>query len=148
MDADIQELVDQYRLAVAFARGFIDELGEERAHPVILRAFESIQVDAARDLAAELGDNSLEALAAHYRERARERDNLEVVEVTDEHVALKITRCRAFEAFSYLGVPELCRLYCDSDDAYIKAFNPSMRMIRTKTIAGGDACCDHTWALE
>jgi hypothetical protein len=148
MKPDVQEYVDRYRVAVAFARAFIDELGEKQAYPIIQRAFEDMQIEAAHDLAEELGDNSLEALAAHYRKLASERDNLEIVEVTGEQIALKITRCRAFEAFSHLGMPELCQLYCNSDDAYIKAFNPQMRMIRTRTIASGDAYCDHIWALE
>jgi hypothetical protein len=148
MDPQVQPLIDRYEMAVAFAQEFVEELGEARAHPIIQRALEKMQIKAAQDLAERLGSNSLEALADHYRERAAERDNLEILEVTDKHVALKITRCRAFEAFSHLGAPEICRLYCDSDHAYIKAFNPKMKMMRTKTIAAGDECCDHIWALD
>ena len=102
----------------------------------------------AHELAEQLGDNSLQALAAHYRKLAAEKDNLEIVEVTDRHIALKISRCRAWEAFKHLGVPEICRLYCDSDHAFIKAFNPDMKMIRTQTLSCGDSCCDHIWALK
>jgi hypothetical protein len=148
MDPEVQPFVEKYEVAVAFAKEFVEELGEARAHPIIKRAFEKMQIKAAQDLAERLGSNSLEALAEDSRRRAAERDTLEVVEVTDKHVALKLTRCRAFEAFSYLGAPEICRLYCDSDDAYIQAFNPKMKMVRTKTIAGGDAYCDHTWVLD
>lgn len=148
MRPDLQEFVDRYRVAVAFARAFVEELGKEQAYPIIQRAFEEMQVEAARELADELGDNSLETLADHYRQRAAESDTLEVVEVTDRQIGLKITRCRSFEALSHLGMPELCRLYCNSDHAYIRAFNPNMRMVRTKTIASGDDYCDHTWVLE
>ena len=54
----------------------------------------------------------------------------------------------AAEAFAYLGLPEVCKLYCQSDYAMIKAFNPKMKLVRTETIAGGDEYCDHIWALE
>ena len=148
MDPDVQALVDRYEMAVAFAQEFNGELGEERAHPIIQRALEQMQMRVAQELAAELGGNSLEALANYYRQQAAERENLEILEITDKQVALKITRCRAFEAFSHLGAPEICRLYCDSDDVFIKSFNPDMKMIRTRTIAAGDDYCDHIWALE
>ena len=148
MKEEIPEFVEKYELAVAFAREFIAELGQERAMEVMARAFEKIQVKVGEDLAAELGDNSCAALGAHLRRRAEGMPTLEVLEADDEHVALKITRCRAWEAFQHLGAPEICRLYCDSDNAYIKAFNPEMKMIRAKTLATGDDCCDHVWARE
>lgn len=144
MDPQLQERIKQYEMAVAFAKEFIEELGEERALPIIARALEKMQIKAARQLAEKLGSNSLEALAEHYRRTAPER----VLEVTDRHIALKIPRCLSWEAFNYLGAPEICRLYCNTDDAYIKAFNPRMKMIRTKTISNGDEYCDHIWALE
>jgi len=147
MDEGVQERIKEYRLAVTLAKAFISELGEERALAIIGQAFETIQVNAAKQLAEELGSNTLEALAGHYQRQAAENDHLEVLEVTDRRIALRITRCRAWEAFQHLGAPELCRLYCDSDHTYIRAFNPRMRLARTQTIAGGDSCCDHVWEI-
>ena len=148
MKADVPEFVEKYELAVAFAREFVAEVGEERTHPVLARAFAQVQTQAGQDLAAELGSNSCAALAENLRRRAQELPSMEVLEADDQHVALKITKCRAWEALQYLGMPEICRLYCDSDDTYIKAFNPKMKLIRTQTLAAGDACCDHIWAME
>ena len=148
MNESLQPWIDKYELAVAFADEFKDELREPRTLSILQRAFERIQVKVGQDLAEKLGDNSLEALAENIRKNAAERDNLEVVEITDTHIATKITRCRAAEAFAALGAPELCRLYCDSDYAYIKAFNPNMRMVRTKMISAGDEYCNHIWVLD
>ena len=134
-------------MAVAFAQAFADEVGEERMLAVVARAFEKVQIRAGRELAEELGSNTLDALAEHLRGQAAENEYLEVLEVTDQRVALKITRCRAWEAFQHLGAPELCPLYCDSDHAYIQAFSPRMRLVRTQTIAEGDDCCDHVWKI-
>ncbi len=148
MDTRLQDRITRYEMAVAFARQMIEELGEAEAYAILSRAFEKLQLENARQLQERLGSNSLAALAAHCRKQAGELDNYEVLEATDRHVALKITRCVAYEAFAALGLPEICRLYCDSDYSYIKAFNPDMKMIRTKTIAAGDAYCDHIWTLE
>jgi predicted hydrocarbon binding protein len=148
MESDIQEWVNRYEMAVAFARQMIEELGEPRALGILARALEKMQVKVGQDLAKKLGTNSLEALAEHIRSQAAQRDNLQVVEVTDKLIACRITRCRSAEAFQQLGAPEICRLYCDSDYAYIRAFNPKMRMVRTKTIAAGDDYCNHIWALD
>lgn len=148
MDESLQLWIDRYSLAVAFAEELMAELGKAHALTVLARAFEKVQVKAGQDLATSLGDNSLQALAEDMRKRAAERDNLEILEVTDTYIATRISRCRSAEAFARLGAPDLCRLYCDSDYAYIRAFNPRMRMVRTRTIAAGDAYCNHIWALD
>jgi len=148
MDARLQDRINRYEMAVAFARQMIEELGEEQAYGILARAFEKMQLKNAAQLRERLGGNSLELLAEDNRRTAQALDNFDVLEATDRHVALKITRCVAYEAFKALGLPEICRLYCESDHAYIKAFNPDMKLIRTKTIAAGDAYCDHIWALE
>lgn len=148
MDEALRPWVEKYELAVAFANEFREELGEPRTLSILQTVFEKIQIQVAHDLAEELGDNSLEALAENTRKKAAERDTFEVVEITDTHIATKITRCRAAEAFDALGAPDLCRLYCDSDYAYIKAFNPNMRMVRTKMISAGDEYCNHIWVLD
>ena len=144
----VQEAIKEYELAVAFAKELMEELGKEKALQIIAKAFEKLQVRRAKELAEELGDNSLETLARYYQKRAAENENLHVLEVTDSRMATKISRCRALEAFTQLGAPEICRAYCGSDYAYVKAFNPRMKLIRTKTLADGDDCCNHIWALE
>ena len=148
MDQQLQTLIEKYELAALFAREFMSELGKDRALEVMKRGFEKLQTRHGRDLARQLGDNSLEALAAHYHATVPGKDYQEILEVSDRHIALKITRCRALEAFRELGVPGLCRLFCESDHAFIKAFNPQLRLVRTKTIAAGDDCCDHIWMKE
>lgn len=147
MDTRLQDRIGRYELAVAFAREFVNELGPERAYPVIQRAFETLQIQNGRKLAEQLG-GSFEALAEQNREMAKSLDGFEVLEITDREIKTRITRCVAYEAFEALGMPELCKLYCESDYPYIKAYNPEMKLVRTKEIANGDAYCDHIWAVE
>jgi len=132
MDTKLQERVNRYELAVAFAKEFIGELGEQQALGIIRRAFERLQAKAGKELAEQLKSNSLDALAEHYRKQAAESDNLELLEVTDRRIALKVSRCLSWEAFKLLGAPEICRIYCESDHAYIKAFNPNLKKTKTR----------------
>ena len=148
LDARLQDRLNRYEMAVAFARQMIEELGEARAFEILASAFERVQTLNAQKLAQQLGSNSLEAFAEHQRKMTATMDNVEVLEVAGDHISMKITRCFAYEAMRELGLPQLCKIYCASDDAYIKAFNPRMKLVRTKTIAAGDPYCDHIWALE
>ena len=99
MDADIQPFVERYQLTVAFYKEFEKELGEARALSIAQKAFEKFMIQTGKDLAEELGDNSLEALAENSRKNAAQNEAMEVLEVTDHHIASKITRCRSAEAF-------------------------------------------------
>ena len=148
MDEQLKQRIKEYQMPAAFYAEMKDELGQERALKIVRRALEKLHLKLALELRERLGGNSFEALAADYSRRARESDNLEILEVTGSRIACKVTRCLSAEAFEVLGCPEVCREYCQTDYAYIKAFNPKMKLIRTKTIAAGDGFCDHIWALE
>ena len=148
MDDLVKQRIREYDLAAAIYKETAKELGGDRALKIVRRVLDARQLETAEELKKNLGGNSFELLAENYRKKAAERDTLEILEITDKHIACKVTQCVSAEAFEALGCPELCREYCDTDFAYIKAFNPKMKLIRTKTIAGGDDYCDHIWALE
>ena len=148
MDAKLKERVANLEIMAAIVKEFMSELGKSRALEIIKQGLEKLGQEHGRKRAEQLGGNSLEDLKKFYRKRAAEADNVELVEETDKHVAIKINRCLGAEAMVQLGIPEVAQIYCNTDYGMIKAFNPQMKMIRTKTIAGGDEYCDHIWALE
>jgi len=135
-------------LAVAFARELIAEVGRERALPLLGRAVIRMRQAEARRLAEQWGDNSLTALGAHFRRLQAEQGLLEVLEATESRLAVRIHRCPSTEAFRLLGMPELAPLFCASEPAFIKAFNPQLRHRSAQTIARGGSCCEHVWTLE
>lgn len=147
-DPLLQARLERNELAVAFAQELIAELGRERAMPILARAINRMQSDAARALARQLGDNSLTALGDYFRRRAAQQGILEVLEATERRLAIRIRRCPSTEAFRRLGLAEIAPLFCASDHAFIRAFNPRIKLSRTQTIARGGACCDHVWELE
>jgi len=144
----LQARLERNELAVAFAQELIAELGRVRAIPILARAINRMQSEAARALAGQLGDNSLAALGEYFRRRAREQGILEVLEASEQRLTIRILRCPSTEAFRRLGLDEIAPLFCASDHAFIRAFNPQIRLSRTQTIARGGACCDHVWEEE
>ncbi len=141
------ELVSQYRWAVAITKEMIEEVGKERALAVASRAIVHSQKEYARDLADKYGA-TFDGFRTWLREEARGVGSMEILKEGENFVATRFARCPAFEALKLLGLPELCDVYCDSDYAFAKAFSPHLRLERTKTIAGGDDCCDHAWHWE
>ena len=148
MDEKAKERIREYKLAAEIYTEMSDELGKENALKIVRRVLDKRQIKAADELKETLGGNSFELLAEYYHRKASDNKNLKILEITDKQIACKITRCESAEAFKALGCPEICQEYCDTDFDYIKAFNPKMKLIRTKTIAGGDDYCDHIWVFE
>jgi len=152
-DQDARDPLLEYRLArnelaVAVAEELIAGVGRARALPLLGRAVIRMRSEEARRLAQQWGDNSLTALGAHFRRLEAEQGILEVLEATPSRLAVHILRCPSTEAFRRLGHAELAPLFCASEPAFIKAFNPQLRHRSTQTIARGGAGCDHVWYLE
>jgi hypothetical protein len=132
-------------LATAFAAELIETVGRARGLALLGRAVNRMRSDEARRLARQWGDDSLTALGAHFRRLEAEQGLVQVLEATESRLVVRILRCPSTEAFRQLGRPELAPLFCASESAFIKAFNPRLRHASTQTIARGGATCEHTW---
>lgn len=67
----------------------------------------------------------------------------EIIEKTDKAFELKYTECLFAKTFRESNAPEIgYAAMCYPDYAFIRAFNPKMEMIRTKTLMQGDDCCN------
>jgi predicted hydrocarbon binding protein len=73
----------------------------------------------------------------------------EIVEDTDNAFEVKISECLWAKTFreaeaadiGYAGI-------CHGDFAWAPAYNPKLRMERTKTLMQGHDCCNHRWLWE
>jgi len=73
----------------------------------------------------------------------------EVVEETDNAFEVKITECLWAKTFREANAPDIgYASICHPDYAVARAFNPKMRMIRTKTLMQGHDCCNHRYVWE
>jgi hypothetical protein len=73
---------------------------------------------------------------------------VEIVEDTPTIFGIKVTEClwaRTFREVSAADIGYAC--ICHPDFASAAAFNPKMRMERTKTLMQGQESCDHRWII-
>lgn len=149
MNADVhKELVEKYRLVTHVYRALVDEMGREKALDVMGKAWISYGNENMTRRAEELGDNSLRALGGMFQDTSGGEVDMSVVEVSDDKVEIRITRCGHYDAFKELGATEVCVKYCESDYEACKAFNPSIKMVRDKVLAEGDDHCNHSWVPD
>jgi len=74
---------------------------------------------------------------------------LEVVEETEKAAELSVTECLWAKTFREAHAADIgYAVSCHPDYASARAFNPSMKMIRTKTLMQGHDCCNHRFILE
>lgn len=125
-------------------RGFIAELGHDRALGVVREVVAGLARDRGAELARAVGEASLEAFAADI-DRWREGGALEIdfLERSPERLSFNVTRCRYAEMYRALGLADLGgSLSCQRDFALVEGFNPAIALTRTQTLMEGASHCD------
>lgn len=74
---------------------------------------------------------------------------VEKLEDTPEKLAYRVTRCPHATAYRDAKGAEIgFALSCAWDFGFCKGINPAIQFTRTKTLMGGDCCCNHTYELK
>jgi hypothetical protein len=72
----------------------------------------------------------------------------ELVENTAKAAEIKVTECLWAKTFREANAADIGYAFvCHGDFAYAPAFNPKMKMIRTKTLMQGHDCCNHRYVI-
>ncbi len=73
----------------------------------------------------------------------------EVVEDTEHAFEIRITQCLWAKTFREHDAAELgYSVCCHGDFADASAYNPKMKLVRSKTLMQGQDCCNHRWVVE
>jgi hypothetical protein len=73
----------------------------------------------------------------------------EVIEDTDRALELRVHRCLWAKTFCEVNAADIgFAAICFPDYAMATAFNPKIRMIRSKTLMQGNDCCNHRYVME
>ena len=73
----------------------------------------------------------------------------ELLEDTPRVFAVRISKCLWAKVFRDSGAANLgYATICYPDFAVASAFNPKMKLVRTKTLMQGDDCCNHRYVME
>jgi hypothetical protein len=132
------------RIAVPLIKGFVGELGRERA----LRIAEGVIIGLAREsgiqLAKNMGGNTIADFARGLGLWTKDDALIiEILEQTHRTYFFNVTRCRYAEMYREIGMLEFGSLLsCRRDFEMIEGFNPKMKLIRTQTIMDGKDYCD------
>lgn len=73
----------------------------------------------------------------------------EIVEDTDSAFEVRVSECLWSKTFREVQAADIgYATICHQDYAFARAYNPQMRMERTKTLMQGHDCCNHRWLWE
>lgn len=134
----------EIRIAGPLIRAFIEELGREKALPVLRKAIGSLARADGALLAEKMGGNSADHLARSLGAwSAGGALEIELLELSETKCHFNVLRCRYAEMYEKLGMAdEALILFCGRDFDLVKGFNPKMTLVRTQTILEGKGYCD------
>ena len=143
----------------AFQRFFVPlmqrlevELGEERFIELLQHAACEVTAQEGRRSAESAPCNDLGAFTQVLRDPDRFHRHVlayEVVQDSDAAFEIRVTGCLWARTFRQAGAADIgYAAICHPDYAACQAFNPRIRMVRTRTLMQGDECCDHRWIWE
>jgi hypothetical protein len=137
------------RIAVPLIQAYMEAFDADKAQAVAAGVIERMAEESGRQLARKLGDDGLpgfsKALSMWNQGGALE---METLEQSDTRLWFNVTRCRYAETYRELGMGGFGTiLSCNRDFAFIKGFNPNIRLTRTKTIMEGANICDFRYEI-
>lgn len=126
------------------------EFGKEKVLEVVRHVIAEIARRQGRELAEQLGGNSISDFVSGKEAWTRSGSLEEgTLRMTNDTYDFDVTRCRYAEMYRALGIPELgIVLSCGRDGAFSEGFNPHLKLTRTQTIMEGDPCCDFRYRLQ
>jgi hypothetical protein len=132
-------------------RGYIHELGYEKAIELASSAIQEDAMQAGRRMAEKYNGNTFSELLRMVREVWAEGNSLkfDILEKTRQTLSFNVTRCCYAELYDRLGMQEygFC-LSCNRDESLIRGFNPRMKLLRNQTIMQGAKICDFRIIIE
>jgi len=141
-----------FKRLVPILRDAAKELGEERVFEVLKRVASEHVRQAAQATARQLPCNDFAAWNAWGKASSRFGQHVltvETVEDAPEAFELRVTECLWAKTFREMGAEDLGHLlFCNTDYAQCKGFNPRITLVRTKTLMQGDDCCNHRFIWE
>jgi predicted hydrocarbon binding protein len=131
------------------------EMGREKALAILRRAGERYGRKVGEGHVARLGkiDNFQDFKALWHKVISTPlwegTQDSEIVEEGTDHLSMRVTRCLWAETFKKLGDVEAGYLMCcNCDHEMVRAYNPRLRISRTRTIMQGDDHCNHIFIWE
>lgn len=138
--------------AIPLMKAMGAEMGREKFIDFLKRASSAATVDEVREGLKKTPKNDLATYTAELRNPGplfKHALTSTVVEDSPTAVEVRITECLWAKTFRAADAADIgYAMCCHGDFAAATAFNPKMKMIRTKTLMQGNDCCNHRWVME
>ena len=137
-------------MAVPLIKGYIEELGRDKALAIAARIVRSLALESGQALAALAGGDSLEKLAGGLSMFSQGGAlEMEMLEQTEDRLSWDVKRCKYAEMYKAHGLEDFgVLLSCGRDYALFEGFNSQIQLDRTKTIMEGGDVCDFRLSLK
>jgi len=132
---------------------FAKQLGREKVLEMLQRESDEYAIKEAQEYLKKLANNDFATFVAEYKkkkDRFSEHVQTSVItEETDRSIAKRITECLYAKTFRDFGASDIGNAYtCYYDFPAARAYNPKLKLIRTKTLMAGDDCCNPRYIWE
>ena len=137
-------------LAVPLIRGFMEEVGREKALEIAGKVIRELALESGRLLATIAGGNKMENLAKGLPLLSQGGAlEIDVLEASPTVISMNVTRCRYAEMYKEHGMDEFGYLLsCGRDFSLVEGFNPEIELTRTQTIMEGADHCDFRFSMD
>jgi len=144
--------MNTYRNQVALLNVLAEKMGREKFFEMLKEASSIAAARGIKKTAPKSPANSLAAFISPMKKPNRFWNHAlthETVKESPSEYASKITECIWATTFKRLKATDIgYALICHPDFAMAQAFNPKLKLSRTKTLMQGHDCCNHHWVME
>jgi hypothetical protein len=137
----------RYSDRIAWMKTFADSFGKDEVINIIKEQSDKWNLEREPNLdATSVKDFFKPILTNEYFKNCLEN---EFVEFSDKIVQMRVTKCLWAKTFMSKEAGEFgYASVCHGDFTAAKAFNPKLKMERTKTLMEGHDCCNHRYTWE
>lgn len=129
-----------------------DKMGKENFMKALKEASAESAAAGMKQFAKSVPKNNLQAFAQVMKKPDyfwKHVLTLDIVEDKENVFEIKVKECLWAKTFRLAKAGDIgYSMICHADFAMAQAFNPKMKMIRSKTLMQGHDSCNHRWVME
>jgi hypothetical protein len=142
-----------YKEFIGTMQFFAGQFGKAKLLELLQKDSDEYAIREAQEFLKKLARNDFVTFRAQYGEKPnRFWEHVQtwvITEDTDRSISKKITECLFAKVFRDSGAADIGYAYsCYYDFPSARAYNPKLKLIRTKTLMAGDDCCNPRYVWE
>lgn len=136
---------------IPLMKDFSNSMGDEKFMEMLKEASSRIGAQNMKRMTQNLPKRDLTAMAAYLKANPLFQKALtfEIVEESESALEIRVAECLWAKTFREADAPDVgYAAICYPDFAMASAYNPKIKLLRTKTLMQGHDCCDHKYVIE